>query len=280
MIKLLAIDMDGTCLDQRSRMTDRTLDVLRKAAKAGITVVPCTGRNLGCIPHRLAAGVLRESKTEDDEKNKDLFRYVITSNGAMVTDVKEKKTLFRALIKKEDALSILSDYRKEKFGIAAHVRHRYFAQGKLFTSAGRIVYGKDAAAVCCVRNMEEILSKSDCDVEELQFYFPTSKEKEKLKEILSVYPQVKAAYTGIYAEIFSKDASKGNGLKALSAHLGIEKEEIACIGDGENDSFMFEESGLKIAMGNAEEMLKQRADYVTSSNRHDGAAEAIEKYIL
>ena len=39
MIKLLAIDMDGTCLDQRSRMTDRTLDVLRKAAKAGITVV-------------------------------------------------------------------------------------------------------------------------------------------------------------------------------------------------------------------------------------------------
>ena len=257
MIKLLAIDMDGTCLDQRSRMTDRTLDVLRKAAKAGITVVPCTGRNLGCIPHRLAAGVLRESKTEDDEKNKDLFRYVITSNGAMVTDVKEKKTLFRALIKKEDALSILSDCRKEKFGIAAHVRHRYFAQGKLFTSAGRIVYGKDAAAVCCVRNMEEILSKSDCDVEELQFYFPTSKEKEKLKE-----------------------ASKGNGLKALSAHLGIEKEEIACIGDGENDSFMFEESGLKIAMGNAEEMLKQRADYVTSSNRHDGAAEAIEKYIL
>ena len=84
-----------------------------------------------------------------------------------------------------------------------------------------------------MRNMEEILSKSDCDVEELQFYFPTSKEKEKLKEILSVYPQVKAAYTGIYAEIFSKDASKGNGLKALSAHLGIEKEEIACIGDGQ-----------------------------------------------
>ena len=58
MIKLLAIDMDGTCLDQRSRMTDRTLDVLRKAAKAGITVVPCTGRNLGCIPHRLAAGAV------------------------------------------------------------------------------------------------------------------------------------------------------------------------------------------------------------------------------
>ena len=42
---------------------------------------------------------------------------------------------------------------------------------------------------------------------------------------------------------------------------------------------MFEESGLKIAMGNAEEMLKQRADYVTSSNRHDGAAERLKIYL-
>lgn len=72
---------------------------------------------------------------------------------------KRKEDIVQGSDKKEDALSILSDCRKEKFGIAAHVRHRYFAQGKLFTSAGRIVYGKDAAAVCCVRNMEEILSK-------------------------------------------------------------------------------------------------------------------------
>ena len=132
MIKLLAIDMDGTCLDQRSRMTDRTLDVLRKAAKAGITVVPCTGRNLGCIPHRLAAGVLRESKTEDDEKNKDLFRYVITSNGAMVTDVKEKKTLFRALIKKEDALSILSDCEKKNSALRRTCKDTAICSGKAF----------------------------------------------------------------------------------------------------------------------------------------------------
>ena len=102
----------------------------------------------------------------------------------------------------------------------------------------------------------------------------------KLKEILSRYPQVKAAYTGIYAEVFSAEASKGNGLKALASYLGVEKEGIACIGDGENDQFMFDESGLKIAMGNAGETLKMQADYVTLSNRHDGAAEAIEKYIL
>lgn len=60
MIKLLMIDMDGTCLDSRSRMTDRTLRALRRAAAEGIIVVPATGRNLGCLPHRLAAGTVYE----------------------------------------------------------------------------------------------------------------------------------------------------------------------------------------------------------------------------
>ena len=46
MIKLLAVDMDGTCLDRRSRMTDATLEALRKAAGRGVIIVPTTGRNL------------------------------------------------------------------------------------------------------------------------------------------------------------------------------------------------------------------------------------------
>ena len=50
MIKLLAVDMDGTCLDGRSRMTDRTLCALRKAAEKGIIIVPATGRNLNVSP--------------------------------------------------------------------------------------------------------------------------------------------------------------------------------------------------------------------------------------
>ena len=69
-------------------------------------------------------------------------------------------------------------------------------------------------------------------------------------------------------------------LAALAARLGIRKEEIACIGDGENDLSMFRVSGLKIAMGNGVPGLKEQADHVTGTNRRKGAAEAIKKYIL
>ncbi len=70
MIKLLAIDMDGTCLDSRSRMREVTLQALEQAVAAGICIVPTTGRNLNCLPHRLA-------------ERKELFQYVISSNGAI-----------------------------------------------------------------------------------------------------------------------------------------------------------------------------------------------------
>ena len=89
-----------------------------------------------------------------------------------------------------------------------------------------------------------------------------------------------AAYTGIYVEVYSEHASKGNALAALAGHLGIGREEIACIGDGENDLSMFASSGLRIAMGNAVDMLKVQADHVTESNDRDGAARAIERYVL
>ena len=125
-----------------------------------------------------------------------------------------------------------------------------------------------------------VVCKSRYEVEELQIYFLSSAARKQVDEIMSETEDVCAAYTGIYAEIFSKEASKGRALAALAEKLGIEKQEIACIGDGENDLSMFEASGLKIAMGNAVSGLKEQADYITATNNRDGVAEAVYKKIL
>lgn len=280
MIKLLAIDMDGTCLDRSSRITERTLLALREVAAKGIIVVPTTGRNLECIPHRLAAGTLRRTGTSDDYANRGMFRYVISSNGARVTDIRKKKVIFRASVPTEEVLSLLQQCRGRYFGIASHVRHRYLLQGRLLTMAGRLIYGKDAEGVYCVRSMEEFIRRNGCEVEEFQFYFLMPGAKKKLQAVLDGYPALHAAYTGIYAEVYAKEASKGKALAALAGDLGIQRGEIACIGDGENDLSMFASSGLKIAMGNAVDRLKIQADHIADTNANDGAAKAIEQYIL
>ena len=276
MIKLLAVDMDGTCLDRRSRMTDATLEALRKAAGRGVIIVPTTGRNLECIPHRLAAGTLFTTGAMDEKKNRDLFRYVISSNGACVTDIRERKEIFRAPVPADDVLPLLRECGKLRLGIASHIRHRYLLEGRFLTMAGRLVYGKDARGVCCVRSMEDFIRKGGYKVEEFQFYFFSPGAEQDVRSVLEKYPDLRAAYTGIYVEVYSKDASKGRALAELARHLNIRKEEIACIGDGENDLSMFEAAGLRIAMGNAVEDLKKQADYVTDSNARDGAAKAVE----
>ena len=83
-----------------------------------------------------------------------------------------------------------------------------------------------------------------------------------------------------YLDITHPLANKGVALSELARLLAIPLAEIAVIGDGGNDVAMFERSGLSIAMGNASPEVQRAADFVTDSNREDGFANAIERFIL
>lgn len=72
-IRIFAIDMDGTCLNSRNRIDPETIVMLYRAKQAGIEIVPTTGRSLSCLPHQLLPLT-------------DLYRYIISSNGAVITD--------------------------------------------------------------------------------------------------------------------------------------------------------------------------------------------------
>ena len=249
MIRLLALDMDGTCLNGRSRMTEETIRTIRKAADAGIIIVPTSGRPLTCLPYRMT-------------QEKGLYRYTITSNGAQVVDLEEKKTLFRMLMKRERVVQFLRECEGLNVVRMTHIQHRYVMEGPLMEVAGRIVYGRDVDGIRRVNDMEAFVEKIHYDIEEVQVYFFSGRTRRKV------------------AEILAKNTSKGTALNALASRLGIAKEEIACIGDSANDLPMFEAAGLKIAMGNAVPELKKKADIVAYSNHIDGAAKAIEQYIL
>ena len=83
-----------------------------------------------------------------------------------------------------------------------------------------------------------------------------------------------------YLDITHPLANKGVALSEIARLLMVPLPEIAVIGDGGNDVAMFERSGLSIAMGNASPAVQQAADFVTDSNRDDGFANAIERFIL
>jgi hypothetical protein len=84
----------------------------------------------------------------------------------------------------------------------------------------------------------------------------------------------------IYLDVTAMQANKGHALATLAEFLGVALEQTAALGDGGNDPPMFHRAGLSIAMGQAPQEVKGQADVVTGSNIEDGAAEAIERFIL
>ena len=266
MIKLLAVDMDGTCLDSEGRMSDKTLAALRYAAENGITVVPTTGRNINCLPAKI--------------KNESFYRYVISSNGALVVDLAENKELFKAYIDKQTAVKILDGLKKHLILTAVHMNRDYYVKGLMLYFGVKHVLGDDAPKLRIVNNLSRFVRKNEVSVEELQLFFRGEKYKEIINGIIRPFGNICAAYSDNYAEIYHKDGSKGNALLALAAHLGIGADEIACIGDEENDISMFEVVGHPLAMGNAIDKIKALAERVLPTNNDNGVAYAIYKYIL
>jgi Cof subfamily protein (haloacid dehalogenase superfamily) len=83
-----------------------------------------------------------------------------------------------------------------------------------------------------------------------------------------------------FIDITDAQATKGFVVKALAKHLGLRTAQVATIGDMPNDVLMFRESGFSIAMGNASDAVKAQASAVTDSNREDGFAKAVRRFLL
>ena len=83
-----------------------------------------------------------------------------------------------------------------------------------------------------------------------------------------------------FLELVPKGIDKARSLAVLLQKLGMTKEEMIAIGDGFNDLSMIQYAGLGVAMANAQEIVKENADFITLSNEEDGVAHVVEKFIL
>lgn len=83
-----------------------------------------------------------------------------------------------------------------------------------------------------------------------------------------------------YLDVTDTAANKGDGVAALAQMIGVELADTVVLGDMDNDVAMFDRAGLSVAMGQAPDAVKAKADWVSSSNEQDGVAQAIDAFIL
>ncbi|MFZ0333884.1 MAG: Cof-type HAD-IIB family hydrolase [Candidatus Acidiferrales bacterium] len=275
-IRLIAMDVDGTLLDNRHELPDANRDAILEAHSRGIEIVLVTGRRFDFarpiaerIPCELA---------------------LIINNGALIK-TKSGETHLRHLLPRSIAREVLRATHEFRSG-AAVVFDRPRENQLIFES---IDWTDAVSSGYYQRNREfiaECVPLEDCLVDEdpiqVMFVGSVARMRAALAIVRSVNcsPPFGLAHTEYehrdlsILDVISSHASKGAALAEWARRRGIARDEIMALGDNWNDRDMLEFAGLPIVMGNSVAELQSLGWPVTLSNDEGGVAAAIRKYVL
>lgn len=270
-IKMIALDMDGTVLNDEKEVTQYTKNVIEKAARRGVIVIACTGRPLNAVPNSFTS--------------LEGIKYVISSNGARIVDVKEDEVIYTSLIKNEcvdKLLQIVESYDtyREVFwdGVGYASKEMYRNVHNYFGEYMSSYIGETRRFV---DDINQMIKEENIACDKVHVAFANLDERKKAIQDIKEYGDYELEAAMLQSiEITASGVNKGAGLKKLGEILGIQLSEIMAIGDGMNDASMLKVAGVPIAMGNAVNEIKALAIDVTDTNNEDGVAKAIEKFIL
>ena len=272
MIRLVGLDLDGTLLATDKSLSAANREALERAAASGVYIVPVTGRPLYGLP----------SVVED----LDFVRYAITSNGAVIYDREQGTALREYLMTAEKAAEILEaaqlpgticEYFAGGYGHHDDRGWEYlqgrFGKGPLMSyirQSRKRVDDVMESMMTCGRGIENISTMS-----------LTHEEQEMIRQKVMMIAGVRCIIPcPTDLEITSAEADKGTALLQLADLMGIRRDEVMAMGDGDNDYSMMKAAGISVAVANADRRIMEAADHRAPSNDEDGVADAVDRFVL
>jgi Cof subfamily protein (haloacid dehalogenase superfamily) len=283
-VRLLALDLDGTLLNSRGEISPRNRQALMEARECGVRVALVTGRRF------------RDARPLALELGLDVP--LISHNGALTKHARTLETVAAILLPLEAARAVLHMGRAanldamvsddhEGLGVLLYDR---ISEGNTalerYIAWSRRIHGEEAEeSVRRVPSLEDYLdhapvhisfSGSCARMEQLSASL-ADELGASIKAFATMYPKHDFALI----DVVNPQASKGVGVAAAAAELGIAREEVMAVGDNLNDLEMLHYAGTGVIMGNSEAPLREvERFHVTATNDEDGVARAIEQFIL
>jgi len=317
-IRLLGIDLDGTLLTIKKELTDAARAAIEDAIRAGIEVVPVTGRPLTGVPaevlgipgiryvissngantYALRGGAGDSQRAGDGKKaggGPETGLYEADRKGAVGPDGidwEELRVLRKVHMPHKAVRRVLEaapgdDVIREIFvrGIGYHdERTQRMLEARFEIAPPILSYINRSRRI--VTDFETLLSDESSHVENISLMFTSQEARdEAFARIRKIRRRDGGRLLHVLLpwrtdlEITHADADKWEALRDLADHLGVSADEVMTIGDGDNDRPMLRGAGLSFAMGNAPDFVKETADYITKDNEHEGAAAAIRKML-
>lgn len=266
MYKLVALDMDGTLLKEDKTISKENLAAIENAKKNGVKVILATGRPTKGIEKYLKQLNLI---SEND--------YAVAFNGAVVQNTKTGEIIAKNYMNLDDLEYLYSLSKELKVNIHALTPYSCITPKSNQYSELEATLNNIPLEILDFDNVDK-----DTTIVKIMFIDPENilnKAIEKLpKDIVDRYTIVRSA--PYFLEFINKKVNKGFGVEVLANSLGINQEEVICMGDAGNDIHMIEYAGLGVAMGNAFPEVKKIANYITKTNEDHGVAHVINKFIL
>lgn len=271
-IKLIALDLDGTTLNDDRVISQANRTALEAAIDKGVNVVIATGRAFSALP-------------EDVFQIRGI-QYVLTSNGAVITDLRTKRVIYENCIAPsavEAAVDLLKNYN---FMIEAFTEGGAYIQKSFYDhiKETRLSFRHVDYVLTTRQPIEDLygfILEHKEHIENINVNFDEQADRTRMKEVLSGLADTTLTTSFDHnLEIGGATTSKAAALKELEHILGVQPSEMMAIGDSPNDMAMMQLAGMPIAVGNAKEEVKAIAKYVTSTNHEDGVAHAVEKFVL
>ena len=272
-IRLITLDLDDTLLNSEKRLSPRNEATLRRAAAAGVEIVPASGRFYDAFPEEI--------------RRLDFVNYIVAVNGAEIRDLRSDKPILKAELPLEvslrvmeylDTLPVIYDCYMDGWGwMTAELQAKAaeFAPNRHYLDM--LLHKRSP-----VPELKAFLREKGRDIQKIQFFIKNVDEKPAIMAELSRrFPEVSTTSSiSNNIEINAPSANKGAALRALAAYLGLDISQTMSFGDQLNDLSMIRAAGLGVAMGNAVPELKAEANYITGHCNDDGVALAVEKFCL
>lgn len=268
--------MDGTLLNSNHEVSERNKKALKKASELGVNIAITTGR-LFCSARYYSDLIGIDTP-------------VIASNGSYIKNKFNDTAILENPMPKNVAIEIYNIVKKHGLTVNFNSwdtliredfipeNHAYYIMNQDLPEEKRVKFLVCEDIIPTIEDFQGNILKG------IVFEEGENKDnlwaaKEELKNTFDDKLHVVSSGDNNF-EVMMGNSSKGNAVAYLAESLGINPEEVMCIGDSENDISMIKYAGVGVAMGNALDIVKEVADYITDTNNNSGVGKAIENLVL
>lgn len=259
-IKLIVTDIDGTILNHDFKFNQEVKDCIKNLTIDGIKVVLATGR--------------MHAATNHIAEELGLNTPIVSYQGGLIK--LQDEILYEKNLHSKFAAEIIEWAKKNDI----HVN--LYLNDELHVEKDNLIiqrYVKQGISKFIVKSFDRI--KLEKINKLILIDFEDENKVTMWTDYLAVkYPDLHIVKsTPYFCEICNKEATKAYAVNFLKDYWGLKKEEILTIGDQNNDIELLNAGGIKVAMGNATDELKEIADYITDTVNNNGFVKAIERFV-